>query len=357
MNRIEPYDKARNLPPSLAQLMTLSSLAQISRDMAALPREDIPYTTMVRELMLLLEKAVPCDSINLGTIDLATELGFHFSLNGLLMPKSRCELLPRFKHQNPMVEYARKNGVNPPLRFTDFSSRRQFEELPIYRECYIGYTYSMMTFGIQAPRGLSTSFVLSRASGDFSDNEQSQLSVLQPLVSSVLHQKMLLERLPNSFQNASRLGVIIGTEQFVHNMDDYACSLLFRYFEPSTLHTLPSALINRLKNAEAAKGIEVATPCQGERLFARINPNSDGWTIHLWQENESLPSTALSRFGFTGRQIEVIQWMARGKTNPEIAAILGISYRTVQKHLEHIYNALGVDTRIAAINRCREIAR
>jgi DNA-binding CsgD family transcriptional regulator len=41
-------------------------------------------------------------------------------------------------------------------------------------------------------------------------------------------------------------------------------------------------------------------------------------------------------------------WVAQGKTNPEIGLILGISRRTVQKHLERIYIKLGVENRTAA---------
>jgi len=40
--------------------------------------------------------------------------------------------------------------------------------------------------------------------------------------------------------------------------------------------------------------------------------------------------------------------VAAGKTNGEIAAVLVISARTVQKHLEHIFQKLGVETRTAA---------
>jgi DNA-binding CsgD family transcriptional regulator len=44
----------------------------------------------------------------------------------------------------------------------------------------------------------------------------------------------------------------------------------------------------------------------------------------------------------------VLLWVAKGKTNRDIAEILGMSPRTVNKHLEHIYVKLGVETRSAA---------
>jgi len=50
----------------------------------------------------------------------------------------------------------------------------------------------------------------------------------------------------------------------------------------------------------------------------------------------------------TDRESEVLLWVARGKTNRDIGEILGMSPRTVNKHLEHIFEKLGVETRTAA---------
>jgi DNA-binding CsgD family transcriptional regulator len=56
----------------------------------------------------------------------------------------------------------------------------------------------------------------------------------------------------------------------------------------------------------------------------------------------------LAALPLTRREREVLAILAAGKTNDEIAAVLGISPRTVQKHLEHVFEKLGVETRTAA---------
>jgi DNA-binding CsgD family transcriptional regulator len=53
----------------------------------------------------------------------------------------------------------------------------------------------------------------------------------------------------------------------------------------------------------------------------------------------------------TSREREVHRWLAAGKTDRDIGAILGCSHRTVQKHLQRIYEKLGVETRTAAVMR------
>lgn len=59
-------------------------------------------------------------------------------------------------------------------------------------------------------------------------------------------------------------------------------------------------------------------------------------------------SPDLAHYQLTPRELEVLAWVARGKTNRDIADILGMSPRTVNKHLEHIFVKLGVETRAAA---------
>lgn len=50
----------------------------------------------------------------------------------------------------------------------------------------------------------------------------------------------------------------------------------------------------------------------------------------------------------TSREVQILASIASGATNKEVGAALGISPRTVQKHLEHIYDKLGVHRRAAA---------
>lgn len=56
----------------------------------------------------------------------------------------------------------------------------------------------------------------------------------------------------------------------------------------------------------------------------------------------------LEPLGLTPREAEVLFWVARGKTNDEIATVLGIGLTTVKKHLESTYAKLGVENRTAA---------
>ena len=65
-------------------------------------------------------------------------------------------------------------------------------------------------------------------------------------------------------------------------------------------------------------------------------------------QNWDLPSLK-DALGLTLREVEILMWISRGKTNKEIGQILQSSHRTVNKHLEHIFEKLGVGTRAAAV--------
>lgn len=75
---------------------------------------------------------------------------------------------------------------------------------------------------------------------------------------------------------------------------------------------------------------------------------------HVRQRRRASDDACARPEKLTHREIEVLSWLATGKTNRDIADILGMSPRTVNKHLEHIYVKLGVETRTAAAAVARE---
>jgi len=63
----------------------------------------------------------------------------------------------------------------------------------------------------------------------------------------------------------------------------------------------------------------------------------------------------LVKLGLTPRAAEALLWLAQGKTNSDIATILGITESTVKKHVQEIFEKLGVETRGAATLRALEV--
>lgn len=91
---------------------------------------------------------------------------------------------------------------------------------------------------------------------------------------------------------------------------------------------------------------------EGRELHARrLGAAGPGEIMWLLDERAAGQDTGsrLASASLTPRETEVLSWLAKGKTNRDIADILGMSHRTVNKHLEHIFEKLGVETRAAAV--------
>lgn len=102
--------------------------------------------------------------------------------------------------------------------------------------------------------------------------------------------------------------------------------------KPIRIEEVLARLNTHVRNARAAREALVQASMQQRPLPLNASPETD----------------RLLQASLTPRETEVLTWLARGKTNRDIAEILGMSHRTVNKHLEHIFEKLGVETRAAA---------
>lgn len=118
----------------------------------------------------------------------------------------------------------------------------------------------------------------------------------------------------------------------------------------------------RLVEGLSAGGIDyLVKPVVPDELVARLQAHlrvAREMNAAMRDRGEELaPAAALLPNPLTQREMDVLEWVARGKTNRDVAEILGMSPRTVNKHLEHIYEKLGVETRTAAVAQFARLAR
>ena len=118
---------------------------------------------------------------------------------------------------------------------------------------------------------------------------------------------------------------------------------------------LPEPMLQWLEQAQTGKSGSKAPAMaafpDNEQLrlqyMGKLGPNE--FLLRLAKESSTnQPAEFSSELGLTTREGEVLSWLSKGKTNRDIAQILGLSPRTVDKHLEQIYAKLGVENRTAA---------
>jgi DNA-binding NarL/FixJ family response regulator len=116
---------------------------------------------------------------------------------------------------------------------------------------------------------------------------------------------------------------------------------------------LPESLQHWLELAQKGKGGSKSVASFPDNPELRLNyigkAGQNEFLLRLAKDGgANLPAQFSSELGLTTREGEVLVWLSKGKTNRDIAQILGLSPRTVDKHLEQIYAKLGVENRTAA---------
>jgi DNA-binding NarL/FixJ family response regulator len=125
---------------------------------------------------------------------------------------------------------------------------------------------------------------------------------------------------------------------------------------------LPLSLLQWLEQAKgkgSAKSQTASLPDNPQLRFYYMGETAPNeFLLRLSKEaGTALPPEFTSELGLTTREGEVLVWLSKGKTNRDIAQILGLSPRTVDKHLEQIYAKLGVENRTAAAAIAANAAR
>ncbi len=170
--------------------------------------------------------------------------------------------------------------------------------------------------------------------------------------------RALLER---GLEEAGSAAIVLDPDGQVDRIDEPGEALLRRFFDPPAPgERLPARVRAWLGGDGANRDPLLAEDGEGRRLSARLI-ECDGqprWRAVLLDEWVPGPAPGELRvLGLTEREAEVLAWVARGRSDVEIAALLSISPRTVDKHLEHLFRKLDVHSRAEAVARAMSRSR
>jgi len=289
------------------------------------------------------------------------------------MPVVPSQYAPVFeKHigDHPLITHYRKTRDGRALRISDFLSQRQFRQLGLYNEFFrlLRVRYQMAVT-LPAPLPLVVGMALSRSQRDFAERDKQLLNLLRPHLAQAYRNaesvtRMRIER-AHARQALDELscGVIgLTRDGRIQSITARAATLLPAYWNGHPRHRdrLPEELARwvRHQTSVTAEAGMVGMPRaplvmkqDGRNLIVRLIGESDERLLILEEEITGFSPKSLAPLGVTRREAEVLTWMAQGKTNAEIAGILGTSPYTVINHVRHIFDKLGVKTRTAAATR------
>lgn len=253
-----------------------------------------------------------------------------------------------------MYQHHLETGSVAVRKITDFVSQNQFERTGLYNEFFrqVGIR-SQISLYLPRTSEYVIALTLQRSQGDFSERDRLMLQQLQTAFGQAHQNALVLQRLTGQTQLLGQTLTATGqATAFVSGqgnlewLSSAARELLQEFFGNQIATRLPQR-VSRWFNSGTFAPLLVALPAR--QLHIRKFPLSQGTWALMFTQQIPITREQFAHLGLTPREGEALRWLGEGKTNPEIAIILGISVRTVHKHVERIFVKLDVENRQAAM--------
>ena len=262
------------------------------------------------------------------------------------------------------------------VKTSDFVTQRKWRGSGLYREFYreLDDIRYQLTIGHKAD-GWLMFFAVSRKNCDFTEQERTILTLLRPHFIQAYENARIYSALEDvgegscaSPETPDRPGRLrCDREGKILDGNEAAWEAMERWFpeEADDPDRLPESLrlqSRRVTKAPFARLAKDGSPFhvtdhRGEldiRMF--YDPKSETCELVFL---ERLPGKGVggvrTQLDLSKREIDVLRWVVEGKTNQEIALILGLSLSTVKTHMSSILRRLGVETRTAAVSLAMEL--
>jgi len=287
-------------------------------------------------------------------------------------PPAQRETEPRWPgvmHEHPVVQHYLRTRDRRAFKISDFVTEREFHSRALYADFYrVMKIEDVMCFEIPSPAPFVLAVGLHRSRRNFTERERLVLNLVRPHLTQAWRNAKKFTRLMEEMRalrktlDALDHGVIvISSSGRVRFATPQAIQYLDAYFSGAkrAAGRLPEELAQWVGRWEAMHHADELPPPrlplvverQGRRLSIRLVSEGGTRVLLLEEQLDCLPLEKLRAFGLSTREAEVLTWVAHGRTNAGVASILGISVLTIKKHLQHIFDKLGVDTRTAATVR------
>jgi DNA-binding CsgD family transcriptional regulator len=240
-------------------------------------------------------------------------------------------------HDHPAYGHRRREATS----ISDHLSRARWEKTALYCDGYgrVGQRDGL-AIDVEFGDGCMLSLVTTRGRRGFNEMERLGLTLLRAHVEDV-YRRLASATGQGVWLEVTRDGRIAAAP------DEAAQALLERHFLGAAAGgTLSPDLARWVALAGARLNAVISAPVLpgAGPLRASLAPSTtDPEKFHLYLEE---PAARAIRV--TLREGEVLDWLREGKTNGEIALLLGIRPGTVKRHLENLYAKLGVENRHAA---------
>lgn len=281
-------------------------------------------------------------------------------------PEHFGRVLTREAERHPVLHYWEKTHDGSTVAISDFVSDREFRETALYRKFYQPLQIPrLIGFALQSGSQHSISIARHKNGRAFAERTRTILNAIRPHVLQGFQNALAVTRvqdqlsaLDQTLEAGHQAMLSVTADGRMQFSTPHAQRLLSHYGLQTKRGTdrLPASLCSWLRKqvTQLQARDDVTAPLtplsidgKTGTLEIRLIPKDRHYLL-LLQERRPAALRTFTHLGLSAREAEILGWVVEGKTNPEIGVILGISRRTVQKHLERIYIKLGVVNRTAA---------
>jgi DNA-binding CsgD family transcriptional regulator len=269
----------------------------------------------------------------------------------------------RLLDQHPLCR-AQAAGRFEALKLSDFMSRRELRRLELYSDFLrpAGVEFELEV-AIPSPLENTKTFLFDHSRRDFGERERTLLNIIQPHLAQLYRAAdvrrlaaLALVCVEGEREPAAGGVLLVAPGDRIELASERARRLLATYFADASEGRLPDRLAAWITRARSAADAELGRrfgPLAVTRPFGTLivdRVRLEGANVLILSE---LAAGQRQPPVLTRREREVLELVAEGKQNAEIAQVLWVAPSTVRKHLENIYGKLGVGTRTAAVARMR----
>lgn len=260
--------------------------------------------------------------------------------------------------QHPIVSYSRRTGDGGAHTISDFMATRQFHRTDLYSTFFraAGVEYQIAVTLACAP-SVIVGVALNRSNRDFKARDRVVLNLARTQLAASYHAAQtakdtanLLAALDEALDDQRRGVITVRTDGRLIAATPTAQRLLGTHLgvQLETGQHLPGRLAAFAETAPA-RSRPLTVIGAGTRLHFRHLPSRQrDQHIIVVDERPASAQMPIGAVGLTSRERQVLELLSTGRSNQEIAELLGVSVRTVHKHLEHLYPKLDVHDRTAA---------
>ncbi len=323
----------------------------------------------VRTLLDVLNELVPADNVVLNRFEVTTGHYEVITLPEKLAKPEEVKLVGRYLNQSPFPPYFVGTGDTQWRMTTDFMPVADFHATDLWKLGLSRWGINQQFCGMLAfMNSTAHAVTINRTHRGFNERERLLLNTLHPhLVTSYVHaqsmgaQQRTIDELHATLNAAPGAYGYFLADGRLSWLQPQARDWLSLAFPSATTDSdgVPPPVRDLVQQAKvgAASPLYLTQPIPDARLMICLLPSHlGGWIMRM----ERTPSSSRLRLapvpGLSERAQEVLGWMVEGKRNSEIATLLDISERTVEKHVEAVLRAFNAENRATAIVRAMEMS-